>query len=189
MGDRQRNPSMLRGPLDDDCSVGASKLLASNCGPHLFILLAVVGAMAALGVADVPRALTFAMLSLAVLYLLRNIWTFGLAFLESPCFSIEASPGQLVMRNRRKEIRINGADVSAYYVYNNKVVFAARVTEQDSIRPFVYVRAGRVTLYLYLLENPARVLRALATSDPEFLTKNKLNAGMLVQAIGMGTAP
>jgi hypothetical protein len=156
---------------------------------NLFILLAVVGAMAALGLADVPRALTFAVLSMVVLYLLRNIWTFGLAFLESPRFSIEASPGQLVVRNRRKEIRINGADVSAYYVYNNKVIFAAPVVEQDAIRPFVYVRSGRVTLYLHLLEDPARVLRALATSDPEFLTKNKLNAGMLAQAIGMGSAP
>jgi hypothetical protein len=156
---------------------------------NLFILLGVVGAMAALGLTDVPRALTFAVLSLVVLYLLRNIWTFGLAFLESPRFLIEASPGQPVIRNRRKEIRINGADVSAYYVYNNKVIFAAPVAKQDTIRPFAYMQPGRVTLYLYLLENPPRVLRALATSDPEFLTKNKLNAGMLVQAIGMGTAP
>jgi hypothetical protein len=156
---------------------------------NFFILLSVVVAMAALGVADVPKALTFAALSMVALYLLRNIWTFGLAFLESPRFSIEASPGQLVIRNRRKEIRINSADVPAYYVYNNKVVFAAPLAGQDTIRPFVYVRSGHVTLCLYLLEHPARVLRALAAFDPEFLTKNKLNVGMLIQAIGMGTTP
>jgi hypothetical protein len=154
-----------------------------------FILLGVIVAMAALGLADVPRALMFAVLSMVVLYLLRSIWVFGLAFLESPHFSIEASRGQLVIRNRRKEIRINSADVPAYYVYNNKVTFAAPLAEQDTIRPFVYVRSGQVTLYLYLLEDPARVLRALAAFDPEFLKKNKQNVGMLVQTTGMGAAP
>jgi hypothetical protein len=139
-----------------------------------FILLGVIVAMAALGLADVPRALMFAVLSMVVLYLLRSIWV---------------SRGQLVIRNRRKEIRINSADVPAYYVYNNKVTFAAPLAEQDTIRPFVYVRSGQVTLYLYLLEDPARVLRALAAFDPEFLKKNKQNVGMLVQTTGMGAAP
>jgi hypothetical protein len=155
----------------------------------LLVLAVVVVAMAMLGLSDVPRALAFAVLSMVLLYLLRGIWTFALAFLESPRFSIEASRGQLVIRNGRKEIRINSADVPAYYVYNNKVIFAAPRAEQDTIRPFVYARTGQVTLYLCLLEDAAKVLRALAAFDPEFLAKNKWNVGMLVQVIGMGSSP
>lgn len=156
----------------------------------LLVLTIVVATMAMLGLSDVPRALAFAVLSMVVLYLLRGMWIFGLAFLESPRFSIEASRGQLVIRNGRKEIRINSADVPAYYVYNNnKIVFAAPLTGQDTIRPFVYVRAGQVTLRLYLLENTAKVLRALAAFDPEFVAKNKWNLGMVIQVIGMGMSP
>ncbi|MBX9824494.1 MAG: hypothetical protein K2Y27_05810 [Xanthobacteraceae bacterium] len=155
----------------------------------LLVLTIVVAAMAMLGLSDESRALAFAVLSMVVLYLLRGMWIFGLAFLESPRFSIEASRGQLVIRNGRKEIRINSADVPAYYVYNNKIVFAAPLTGQDTIRPFVYVRAGQVTLRLYLLENTAKVLRALAAFDPEFVAKNKWNLGMVVQVIGMGSSP
>ena len=155
----------------------------------LFVFLGVIVAMATVGLADMPRALMFAVLSMVVLYLLRSIWIFGLAFLESPGFSMEASPGQLVIRNRRKEIRINSADVPAYYVYNNKIKFAAPLAAQDTIRPFLSVRSDQVTLYLFLLEDRASVLRALAAFDPEFLKKNKLNAGMVVQAIGMGVSP
>ncbi len=64
----------------------------------LFVLLGVIVAMATVGLADMPRALMFAVLSMVVLYLLRSISIFGLAFLESPGFSMEASPGQLVIR-------------------------------------------------------------------------------------------
>lgn len=153
---------------------------------NLLIFACLLTGVLFVGFAESANLILSGIFVAGALYALRNALIFGLAWLRHPHFCSDVSPGSLSIGTRGQELRIGSSDVLAYYVYNNKVLIRARaLSGQPSILPFARIRNGQVVvIYLYLIADPAEFLRALRLFDVAFQDKLKVNAGMVIQALG-----
>lgn len=151
------------------------------------VLLVCVVAIANVESSAVANAVLAALFAIVGLYILRNAVIFASAYIQHPHFRIEISPGQLALNTRAQELRISSSNVAEYNIYNNKIVLRlhAPVGGRD-VPPYARVREHSVTIYVYVLGDPAEFLRGLREFDSSFSDKTRVNAGMVIQGLGLG---
>ncbi|MBB5047504.1 hypothetical protein HNR60_002261 [Rhodopseudomonas rhenobacensis] len=152
---------------------------------NILVLALCLSAIAFVGVDAVSNAVISGMFALGALYVSRNVLVFGWAYLEHRYFEIDATPGMLTIRNRARQIQIKSSEVSDYYVYYNKIVLRVPADPgQESVPPYVNVRADTIVINIYLLQDTAKVIAALREFDDAYQSKNRVNVGMIIQTIG-----
>ncbi|MES2195767.1 MAG: hypothetical protein V4517_15225 [Pseudomonadota bacterium] len=156
---------------------------------NVLVLAGCIAAVVFVGFSAVANSLLAGLFVIAGLYVLGSAMMFAKAHIQQPYFRIGISPGQLVVKSRGQELQISSSNVAEYNIYNNKVVLRMHApVGGGDVAPYAKVREQSVTIYVYLLRDVAELLRGLREFDGSFSDKTRINAGMVIQALGWGVS-